>query len=231
MSETGGLDIGMPDEGGGSGSETISEQAAQRFAASQQAAQQQQKEEKKAKKRDDSVASVIMQFLTDTQKTHLATLIARLVAINCPTTFILAVLSLINEQCRVAAEGYLKENTVEMPAPEHIDRSIIPADSSLTDVANEQLATWMMRMNLVMSVDEGKVLDALIVDDQNIDGTILQLTSFVLQEFLATHGKNPDFEQLQQLAAGFLQALFQPAMHARVERRLNEPKSGEDDDA
>lgn len=231
MSETGGLDIGMPDEGTGGASETVREQASEQFAAAQQAAQQQQqREEKRAKKRDDSVAQVIIQFLTDSQKTHFATLIARLVAIDCPSTFILAVLSLINDQCRTVAEAYLKEYSVEMPAPENIDHSIIPANSALTDSANEQLATWMMRMNLVMGIDEEKVLNSLIVDDQNIDGTILQLTSFVLQEFLTNNSKNPDFEQLQQLAAGFLQTLFQPAMHARVERRLAEVKE-EDDDA
>jgi hypothetical protein len=230
MSETGGLDIGMPDEGTGGASETVREQAAQQFAASQQAAQQQQKEEKKAKKRDTSVADVILQFLTDSQKTYFATLIARLVAIDCPTTFILAVLSLINEQCRTAAESYLKENMVEMPAPEQIDHSIIPVNSALTDTANEHLAAWMMRMNLVMGIDEEKVLQSLVVDDQNIDGTVLQLTTFVLQEFLATLDKNPPFENLQQLAAAFLQSLFQPAMHARMERRLAEVKTDEDDE-
>jgi len=56
-----------------------------------------QKEEKKAKKKDDGVAQVILQFLTDDQRTHLATLIARLVALDCPSPFILSILSLIND--------------------------------------------------------------------------------------------------------------------------------------
>jgi hypothetical protein len=229
MSETGGLDIGMPDEGTGGVSEQAREEAAQRFAASQQAASAQQKEEKKAKKRDNTAAEVIMQFLSDNQKTHLATLIARLVAIDCPTTFILAVLSLINEKCATAVDDYLREKQIEMPAPENIDHSIIPTNGALTDHANELLAAWVMRMEMALNVDEELVLKALLVDDQNIDGTILQLSSFVLQEFLTSQGKDVPFENLQQLSVSILQPLFQPAMHARMERRLAEAPADQDD--
>lgn len=222
MSETGGLDIGMPDEGTGGVSEAAREEAAQRFAASQQAAAQQQREEKKAKKRDDSVAQMIMQYLTDSQKTHLATLIARLVALDCPTTFLLATLSLINEKCMAAVTEYLREHGMELPADDQPGRSVMPANSALTDAANAELAGWIVRMELVLRVDEEPVIRALLVDDQNIDGTILQLTAFVLEEFLAAQEKSVPFENLQQLSAGILQSLFTPAMHARMERRLAE---------
>lgn len=230
MSETGGLDIGMPDEGTGGVSEQAREEARQRFAASQQAAAQQQKEERKAKKRDDNVAQVILQFLTDTQKTHLATLISRLVALNCPSPFLLATLSLINDRCKQAVNDYLTEKQID-PASASVDHSIIPANSALTEMANEQLAQWIMRMELTMRIDEDAVLNALVVDDHNIDGTILQLTTFVLQEFLTAHEKNVPFENLQQLSVGILQSLFQPAMNARMERQLSEAQNqGEDEE-
>lgn len=219
MDEFGGLDIGAPDEGTGGVSEQASEQASQRFAASQQAAAAQQKEEKKARKRDDGVAQVILQFLSDTQKTHLATLIARLVALNCPTPFILSVLSLINDRCSQAVTDYLQEKGIDADSSMP-DRSIIPVQSALTEEANAKIAAWVTRMDLILRVDEENVLNALIIDEQNIDGTILQLTTFVLQEFLTSHEKNPAFENLQQLSAGILQSLFQPYMHARMERQL-----------
>jgi hypothetical protein len=228
MSELGGSESFAPGEDGGGVSEAAREQAAQRFAASQQAAQQQQKDEKKAKKRDDGVAQVILQFLTDTQKTHLATLIARLVARDCPSPFILAVLSLINDKCGETVEEYLKERAIDLGASE-IDRSIIPSETALTVEANERMARWLMRMDVTLNVDPNSVLNALIVDDQNIDGTILQLTSFVLQTFLEEQGKKPEFEQLQKLAAGVLQSIFTPHMHARMERRLeDEDKDGDE---
>jgi hypothetical protein len=229
MAETGSLDIGIPDEGGGGASEELSEQAAQRFAASQQAAAQQAKQEKKSKKRDDNVAQVIVQFLTDTQKTHLATLIARLVSRDCPTTFLLAILSLINEKCLNAVEEYLRERGIESPSADSIDQSIIPANSALSDDANAALAQWVVRMETALKLDEDAVIHALIVEDNNIDGTVLQLTAFVLQEFLTAREKSVPFENLQQLSAGILQSLFTPAMHAHMERRLKEPKSEDDE--
>lgn len=229
MSELGGLDIGAPDEGTGGVSEAASEQASQRFAASQQAAQQQAKEEKKAKKRDDNVAQVILQFLTDEQRTHLATLISRLVAIDCPTTFILALLSLINEQCAKAVNDYARENNAEMENVEAVDHSIIPANGALTDAANEELAKWIVRCGLIMRIDEENILHSLLVDDHNIDGTVLQLTSFVLQEFLHAHQKDVPFENLQHLAAGILQTIFMPAMQSRMERRLAEAPVEDED--
>lgn len=224
MSELGGSESFAPGEDGGGVSEAAREQAAQRFAAGQQAAAAQQKDEKKAKKRDDGVAQMIVQFLSDLQRTHLATLIARLIARDCPSTFVLAILSLINDGCKTAVEDYLREKQID-PASTGIDRALIPTDGALTDVANEQLGTWIIRMDLTLQTDQDNVLKALIVDDQNIDGTVLQLTSFVLQEFLKIHGKEVPFEQLQQLAARVLQTLFTPHMHARVQNRLSDEKS------
>jgi hypothetical protein len=228
MSEFGGPESFAPGEEGSGVSEAAREQASQRFAASQQAAKQQQKDEKKAKKRDDGVAQVIMQFLTDTQKTHLATLIARLVARDCPSTFVLAILSLINDRCMQTVEEYLAERDIN-PETTHVDQSMVPVTAALTADDGERLGNWMIRTDLVLRSDTDAILNALIVDDRNIDGTILQLTSFVLQEFLTARGKNPEFEQLQKLSAGILQSLFTPHMHARMKRRLETEKSENDD--
>jgi hypothetical protein len=228
MSELGGpSESWAPGEEQSGVSEAAREQAAQRFAASQQAASQQQKDEKKAKKRDDGVAQVILQFLTDTQKIHLATLISRLVARNCPSPFILAVLSLINDKCRTTVDEYLKEKNID-PSSAVVDQSIIPTQTALTADANERIGHWILSMDLVLKSDADKILHSLILDDHNIDGTILQLTSFVLQEFLNSHGKAPEFEDLQRLSAGILQSLFTPYMHERMQNRIEEPAENND---
>lgn len=214
-----------PDEAG-SASEGVSEQAReQRAAGSQQAAQQLIQEEKRSKKRDDRVAQIILQFLTDEQKTHLAVLIARLVALDCPTPFLLALLSLINEKCRIAVEEYVRELDAEIPSLEGFDRSLLTGNASLTDEANELLASWIVRCSQIMQVDHERILDALILDDRNIDGTILQLTTFVLQDFLASYDRTPPFEQLQALTIGILQSLFSPAMTERRARQSEEEEA------
>lgn len=209
-----------PNEGGGgAASEQASEQARERFASSQAAGAQAQKDEQKSRKRDDGVAQVILQFLTDVQRTHFAVLIARLVSRDCPSIFLLSLLSLINKQCETAVEEYLREqneqnDTTTVPT--------VPSDTALSPQANEALAHWIVRTERVMMVDQDTILRTLIVDDSNIDGTILQLTTFVLQDFLSEQGKNATFDTLQTLSAGILQTLFRPAMQSWKERRLTE---------
>ena len=205
-------------------SEQASEQARQQFASAQAAVQQIRKEEKKAKKRDDGVAQMILQFLNDTQRTHLATLISRLVAIDCPSPFILAILSLISDPCRTVVEEYLREQHQDAPEERTADLNIM--QQALDQNSNEQLAAWMTRMEQVLRSDAPAILRPLLIDEQNIDGTVLQLTTFVLQEFLQSQEKNPAFENLQQVSIGILQSLFSPHMQEYLERRLEE-KVGE----
>lgn len=105
MSEFGGPDILGPSEGGSSAPEQLSEQAKQRFAAAAAAMQQIQREEKRSKKRDDQVAKAIVQFLGQDEHTHLFLLISRLVARDCPSIFILTILSLIHDAAEQAEIG------------------------------------------------------------------------------------------------------------------------------
>ncbi len=199
-----------PDEGGGGG-EALSEAAKARFAGAAAAQQQARKDEKKAKKRDDGVAQMIMRFLSDTQRIHLATLISRLVAIDCPSPFLLAILSLANAECAKAVEEYLAEQGA---APE-IDAKSLAAlgDTALSAEANESLEKWILSMELVLASDPERILKALIVDEGNIDGTVLQLTTFVLEEFLKGHGKAVAFPDLQRVSISILQSVFEDYMH------------------
>ncbi len=199
-----------PDEGGGGG-EALSEEARARFAGAAAAQQQAKKEEKKAKKRDDGVAQMIMAFLSDTQRTHLATLISRLVAIDCPSPFLLAILSLVNSDCAKAVEEYL----TEQGTPPNIDTKSLTAlgDTALSADANAALEKWILSMELVLASDPEHILKALIVDEGNIDGTVLQLTTFVLEEFLKGNGKAVAFPDLQRVSISILQAVFEGYMH------------------
>lgn len=200
-----------PDEGGGSASEGLSEEARARFAGAAAAQQQAKKEEKKAKKRDDGVAQMIMRFLSDNQRIHLATLISRLVAIDCPSPFLLAILSLANAECAKAVDDYL----AEQGTPPDIDAKSLAAlgDTALSTEANESLEKWILSMELVLASDPQRILKALIVDEGNIDGTVLQLTTFVLEEFLKGHGKTVSFPDLQRVSISILQSVFEDYMH------------------
>lgn len=227
MDEMGGLDIGVPSEGEGGVSEAAREQAQQRFAGTQAALQQLKRDEKKSKKRDDGVAQAILQFLTDSQRTHLATLISRLVSINCPSPFILSILSLINDTCKTSVEEYLRDKNVDLPQIAGGSTAVLPADTALDAETNDRLAAWIEYMELTLRSDDEAIMKAIVVDDANIDGTVLQLATFVLEEFLASYGKKPAFEQLQKLSAHILQSIFTEAMHGHRSRIVAAPSEDE----
>lgn len=213
-----------PDEGGGGG-EALSEEAKARFAGAAAAQQQARKDEKKAKKRDDGVAQMIMRFLSDTQRIHLATLISRLVALDCPSPFLLAVLSLVNAESAKAVEEYLAEQGA---APDIDTRALAATlgDTKLPVEANENLEKWILSMELVLATNPAQILKALLVEEGNIDGTVLQLTTFVLDEFMKSHGKAVPFPALQGVSVSILQSVFENYMHHAP---LPAPKQEEDE--
>lgn len=231
MSEFGGPDILGPGEGGGSAPEQLSEEAKQRFAAAAAAMKAIQREEKRSKKRDARVARAIIQFLNDERYTHLFVLISRLVARDCPSIFILAILSLIDDDCRSVAEEYLEEMRVRPPEPPSVDMALT-AGSELAASANRRLVEWITRMQIVLSLDAKAILGKLMLDERNIDGTVLQLTTFALQDFFLSEAggrKQVPFEQLHPLTASILQTVFEPFLDAYEKRVIAAPKEEDEE--
>lgn len=235
MSEAGGIEIGAPGEGSSGAPEALSEQAKQRFAAAAAAMQAIQREEKKSKKRDTRVARTIIKFLNDDRYAHLFVLISRLVARDCPSVFILAILSLIDEESRSVVKEYLQEMRSEM---KQISGDIINDDmqimkgESIDALTNRILIAWITRMQMVMALDAAKILQKLMVDEGNIDGTVLQLTTFILQEFFKSKeggGRTAPFDSLQGLSVSILQTVFEPFLDL-LELPKNTAKKDADDE-
>lgn len=223
----GGLDIGMPDEGTGGVPEQLSEEAKQRFAAGAAATQKMRKEEKKSKKRDDRVVQVIMQFLGDKGNAHLFTLISRLVARDCPSIFILAILSLIDEDSLQVVQEYIVELGLKT-AEQTVDESMALTTGHLDADTNRGLVEWITRMQLVLSTAPDKILLKLMIDEKNIDGTVLQLTTFIVQRYFQASGKSAPFETLQPLTASILQTVFEPFIATVRTLMLKERKEDEE---
>lgn len=233
MSEMGNLDVGAPQENQGGVSESLSEDAKAKFAAAAAAMQQIRKEEKKSKKKDDQVAKTIVQFLGDKNHAHLFVLISRLVARDCPSIFILAVISLIDKDSREAVKSYLLESS-EKTAEQRVDETTALTKTGELDAeSNHILISWITRMQMVLSLDSHSILMKLMIDERNIDGTVLQLTTFVLQEFFASRNKEVAFEKLQPLTASILQTVFEPFMASIRKHFLEQAeaqKSADDED-
>lgn len=208
--EMGGIESAAPGEGGAGGFEALSEDAKQRFAAAAAGMQQIKKEEKKSKKRDDQVAKAIVQFLADEDHAHLFVLISRLVARDCPSIFILAILSLIDAGCRTTVEESLKEAMITTPEPDLATAGALMKGDAISAAESHDLILWITRMQVVLSLDPEGILLKLMLDEKHVDGTVLQLTTFVLQEFFESQRKEIPFEKLQPLTASILQTVLEP---------------------
>lgn len=211
-----------PSEGGGSAGEALSEEAKAKFAAQAQGAAQVRAQSQKAQKRDRSVADAIIAFLTDAQRQHLATLIARIVARDCPSPFLLAILSLINAQCLEQFLAFAREQGLpDVPETRTLTLPTLPDDQT------HALADWVVRIEQALGYDPQRIIQSLLEDADNFDPTLLQLTTFVLEEFLRTHAKSADFDKLQPLAAMILQTVFAPYLTAEQLRETPEELMGE----
>lgn len=231
MSETGNIDIGMPGEGQSGAPEQLSEEAKQRFAAAAAAMKAIQREEKRSRKRDSRVVQAIIRFLNDDRYSHLFLLISRLVARDCPSVFILSILSLIDDESKSVVSEYLQESNATQPSAQ-VSGIALMKDDKLDSPTNEELLQWVTRMQLVLSLEAKEILRRLMVDKETVDGTVLQLATFVLQEFFVI--RRPEkaelpFEQLHPLTAAILQSVLEPFMD-EMEALPPERTTDEEDD-
>lgn len=215
-----------PSEDGGNASEGVSEEARQRFTAQAQGAAQARAQTQKQMKRDASVADAIIAFLSDKQRQHLATLISRIVARNCPSPFLLAILSLINRQCLEQYLAFAKENA--LPDTAQTRELTLP---NLPDEQTQELGDWVVRIEQALASDPQRTIQSLLEDADNFDPTLLQLTTFVLEEFLLMHAKDAPFEKLQPVAAMILQSVFTPYLTAEQLTENAEELMGEENTA
>lgn len=222
MSDVGGPESFTPGEGGSGVSEELSEEAKQRFAAAGAALQQIYREERKAKKRDRSVADIILQFLNDDQRTHLSALIAQLCAKNCPSPFLLAILSLISEACLAVLQEYLREAEEKALGSTVALETALTKHQALDQETNRTLIEWITRLQIVLSLESAPILEAIRQTDGTVDLALLQLTTFVVQEFFVVRGKQADYERTRQLSASILQMLLEPFL---VEKPLDKEET------
>jgi hypothetical protein len=107
-------------------------------------------------------------------------------------------------------EEYLKETTLEPPQPDLSHAAALTKTGAIGIEEGRILILWITRLQIVLSLDPRGILLRLMTDEKHIDGTVLQLTTFVLQEFFQKQKKEIAFEKLQPLTASILQTVFEP---------------------
>jgi hypothetical protein len=207
MSEYGSFELGNVSEAQAGAKEGLSEEALQRLKANAAAIQAIRVEEKKSKQKDSAVANVLLQFLQDARYNHLFTLIAKLVSRNCPSIFILSIIALIHEPAKAEVQQYL---AAEYSSKDMSEISLKTASAEQTDPVKIAILPWITDMQMVLAIHSEQILRSLLVDSKNIDGALLQLTIFCLQEHYKRFSRAANYNDIQPIALQLLHTVLIP---------------------
>lgn len=230
MSELGGFEFAGGQEGLSGAPEALSEEALARLQENAKAIAAIRKEEKQSKRRDTAVAHILVQFLNNKRYSHLFPLIAKLVARNCPSIFILSIIALIHKEAEAEVEKYLQKQFTDSERAE-VEQKTTASSQELA--LNATVLEWLTKVQMVLASDPDGIIRPLLLDEKNIEGSVLQLTSFVLTEHFAAQGKKVAYNKVQPIALQMLHSVLSPYI-ADIQKRVLAEKAQaarvEDDD-
>jgi hypothetical protein len=175
---------------------------------SQQAMQKSQKDEGKAKGFDLVLASIIVRFLSQPQNTDLFLLISRVVSLNLPSEFVISVLSLDDEKARQVVVGLLAEAKAGPGRDEHAALAIRHEANfqTLSPELKKEIEAWAADMAAVAGKSPERILEAILLPglERQISPVLVQLSAFILRNFLAKRQVAMEYEDLR----GFMEMVF-----------------------
>lgn len=195
----GGIDGGA--DGGSEGGSEAAAEAAERFreqkaqAAAQ--AKRDQQEERRKKGQDDVLAKIIVQFLNTPRYSGFFLLIARALAKDIPSDFLLAILALIHKD----SAQILEDKNIPRKTPPR------PQDSAFPPELSAPLGEWTTLMYSVSTAEPHRVLETILDESWELDANILQLFCLVLREFFFFKKFETPFQNIQVFSEGFLKNL------------------------
>ncbi len=188
------------------------------------------RDEGRARVRDDRLVKIIMQFLYHAKKRKLALLITRLLGKNVPVTFILSVLSLNFPEITEILSEQLSHEKIE---EEDLLLSKEGGGKELTvftDKMMKRVDEWGNEIFKNASVSPLKHLRTLATHD-GVDLTAIQLTAFVLRDFLLDNKvEEINFEDIQSFSEFILKGVLKK-LHELAEGQgvLTAPKEEDKD--
>lgn len=192
-----------PSEGGEMSDEQFQEEMRQGQAAMAQLRQ----EESKAKGNDDKLAQIIVQFLSQPGNTDLFLLVSRCVAQNIPSEILITILALVDHAAYMELENIIGES----PAFKGL---LVPQNSlhPLTEDQKEVINRWLHHISLAALKKPQKTHESFLVKKtavgareliQEIYTPLIQLSAFILRNFLIAQQTEVEYETLYEFMESF----------------------------
>jgi hypothetical protein len=190
----------------------------------QQAMQQAQKDEGQAKGYDLALASIIVRFLSQPQNTDLFLLISRVVALNPPSEFVIAILSLVDQKAHQVVVGFLAEGKKHAGVHHEVHSPLAIRHESnfqtLSPERKKEVEAWVADMAHVASRSPERVLEAMLIPgtEKRISPLLVQLSAFILRNYLATHQITMEYADLRDFMEGVMLEIVKKLAKERVKR-------------
>jgi len=177
----------------------------ERYRQAQSQIKQIKKDESKHKRNDNQLAKVIVRFLGQKNHTSLFLLISKLIAADVPSDLILAVISLIDNDCADLIAVKVAEGNLQI-------QSAKVATAAISKSNQERVAQWGAVIGAVAFSRPVRNFQAIVDQEQKIRLPLLQLTAFVLREFLENFGENVNFENVKSFCMSLWHSIAQGAV-------------------
>lgn len=187
-------------------SEGMNEQAFEAFrekmarAAAQIAAIK--KEEKKQKKKEDDLIVILLKFIKKSTNNQLVLLISRVLEINIPANFILAIVQLSNEEIR-AEIG----DSLSLPPGDQNALVFFKEESTFSLEARITLDNWVKSIMAQAQESPQKLLKSGYKEEKTAK-QLLEIYSFVVTEYLKQNKIEHDPIQITKLSEFILKGIL-----------------------
>lgn len=167
------------------------------------------KGEQKVREKENKLIKILLKFVKNHQKKDIMLLIARLLEQNIPPVFVLSLVLLGNEDVLKEAEeqhllkagegGSSEKEVANNKALAFIDdKQALPLELKI------KIDEWMKNILTQGLEDPKRIIKTAYDDDGNIKLPLIQLSAFILRDFLEENKQEPEYEKLKEFSDFFI---------------------------
>ncbi len=181
-------------------------------------------QEQKQRKKESKLIAILLKFVKNQQKKDIMLLIAKLLEENVPPVFVLSIVMLGNDEIvkelQIEEQKQLK-NPVPNNDPQNKTMEIFDKEKVLPFEIRVEIDKWMGNI-LKYALESPKRLIKTIFDaDDNLKLPLIQLTAFILRDFLESKNRKSDYEKLKEFSEFFLNGVMkQVKTHMEEQKEL-----------
>jgi len=214
--------FGGMDEGGEGVDPAAFEKFKERVKAASAQIKADKKKEQKQKKKEDQLIKILLQFVKKDNKRDIMLLIARLLEQNIPPLFILSIVLLghkdVGKELGIDLAKPLLEGEKAVD-----DKSLVSftEDMTLPLKAKAEIDNWMKYILKTAMEEPQKIYKRCLNADETTKLPLLQLTSFILRDYLHSMQIESDYEKLKEFSDFFLSAVMKRLKEMKVKEISN----------